>query len=123
MAGRGSVFLSGLKMWVTFDGMKGSDEIFRIVKLHTNNFDTGVSDKLLQGAAFDWKQPISKKSISSLSFCPAGVWHIFFETTWPGLEIIGSRILNFWVGPGILGSEWVGTCRKFYFLTWHFYIK
>ncbi len=115
MAGRGSVFLSGLKMWVTFDFCWNKRILMKfsgLVKLHTNNFDAGVSDKLLQGAAFGWKQPIYRKSISSLSFCHTGEWHTFLETPWPGLEIIGSRILNFWVGPGIWGSEWVGYLQK-----------
>ncbi len=78
----------------------------------------------LQSTALGLKQPVSRKHISSLSFCFMGKWHTFFETSGLGLKI-GRQILVFKVGLKILEPKGVGTCRKFFFWLWlwHFYVK
>ncbi len=84
------------------------------VQLLTSNFWLGgVRSAGLKGMALDQKQLVSRKSIFSLIFCPTGVWHTFLETLGPGLKSPRSKILNFGVGPKILGPEWEGTCQCF----------
>jgi hypothetical protein len=109
-----SVCQSWWKNWITFDWMKGSWWSFQDL---SNSFQVifgwGCQISWTQGYGSGPKQHVSRKYISFLSFCPAGVCHTFLETLGPGLKSPGSRILNFGVGPKILGPEWEGTCQFF----------
>jgi hypothetical protein len=119
-----SVCLSGLKSWITFDGMKGFWYNF---KDQSNSSQVIFGKENLiswpKGYALGQKQPVPRKSISSLSFCSTGMWHTFWETLWPGLKSLGSGILNFGVGPKILDPEWAGTWPKNIFLEFGIFIK
>ena len=89
-----SVCLSGLKSWITFDGMKGSWWNFQ-----DQSNSNSIQVLLRCGFQISWphspgpKWLVSRKSISSLSFCPTRVWHTFLETSVPLPE--KNRKLNF----------------------------
>ncbi len=113
-----SVCLYWLKSWITFDWMKGSWRNFQDQPNYVLQviFEQGCQISQPQGCGPRPKRLVSRKSISSPSFCPFGVWHTFLETLGPGLKSLGRGILNFGVGPKILGPEWAGTCQKNIFL-------
>ncbi len=91
---------------------------------------TGVSD---QPASRVW--PWANNSLFLVSspwvFVPTGFWHTFLET--PGLGLKNREsIFDFWVGPNILGFEWVCTWGflefglfikyPYYQILWTFYV-
>jgi hypothetical protein len=85
---------------------------WNIYEIFRTSLGRGVRSPSPKGTALGQKQSVSRKSISSLSFCPTGVWHTFSETLGPWLKCLGSQILNLGLGPKILGPEWAGTCQK-----------
>ncbi len=108
--------LSFGKSWITFDGMYGSCWNFQDQSKPLQViFGWGCQIASLKGTALGLKGPVSRKYISSLKFCLTVVCHTVLETLGPGLKSLGSLILNFRVGPKILGLEWVGTHPKNFF--------
>jgi hypothetical protein len=98
------------------------------------HFCVGVSDQLVfRVQPCSAIQLASRKSIFSLGYCPAWMWHTILDTTGLGIERIGSLIFIFGVGPEILGSDWVVTQDFFgflhriefkeYFIACHFLIR
>ncbi len=106
------VCLSARKTWITFDGMKGSWWNFQD---HSNPIQVifGQVSQISQppGHSHGPRQPVSINSISSLSFCPTGVWYTHLETPRLRPVKIGSKISNF-----VVGFEHGGTHRKKYIL-------
>ncbi len=96
-----------------------------LVQLCTNKFWVGRGCQISWPQGLGWKQPVSGKSIPSMSFYPTGVWYSFLKTLKLGLKSLGSRMLNYGVGHEISGSKWADTCQKFIspFGIWHFHIK
>jgi hypothetical protein len=68
----------------------------RVQHCTSNFWARGLRSASFQGTALGQKQPVSRKSINSLSFCPTGGVTYLLETSDLGLEKIGSQILNFW---------------------------